>query len=116
MSGAGGSVDGVRLLAPETVSAATRLQTDAWDEVRRMPVRKGLGYRLGEGGTPTSFGHTGGGGNLGFADPGLDMSFAYVKNLHGGRKLLAEQQAAAGTSNPAHYIAHVVRQALINPS
>ena len=76
-----GAVDGVRLLAPETVARATEVQVSGPDHVIGLPMTFGLGYM-----TPPSpggvgvFGHDGAGGSLGMADPGGEWSFAYVMN------------------------------------
>jgi CubicO group peptidase (beta-lactamase class C family) len=47
-------------------------------------IRFGLGYQLASPSMPglssASFGHTGAGGRLGIADPGLDVAFGYVCN------------------------------------
>lgn len=81
---AAGEVDGVRLLAPETIARASAVEADGPDAVIRMPTRFGLGFML----PPTlsaacragSFGHPGAGGSLGFADPGAEIGFGYVMN------------------------------------
>jgi CubicO group peptidase (beta-lactamase class C family) len=85
-----GEVDGVRLLRPETVAAATVPQTSGVDRVIGFSSRFGLGFQLpfperpmaGEG----SFGHYGLGGSVGFAHRGRGFSFGYVVNqmLPGG--------------------------------
>ena len=82
-------IDGIRLLSPDMLAAATTPQTD------RLPaliesgtagpdIRFGLGYQLSSpsmpGLSPASFGHTGAGGRLGIADPDLDVAFGYVCN------------------------------------
>lgn len=79
-----GEVDGVRLLAPETIARASAIEADGPDAVILMPTRFGLGFML----PPTlsaacragSFGHPGAGGSLGFADPGAEIGFGYVMN------------------------------------
>ncbi len=86
-----GEVDGVRLLKPETVAAATTQQTSPeQDRVITFRSRFGLGFQLsfperpmaGEG----SFGHYGLGGAVGFAHPERGFSFGYAMNqmLPGG--------------------------------
>lgn len=76
-----GEVDGVRLLAPDTVARATAVQVSGPDHVIGLPMRFGLGYM-----TPPScggegvFGHDGAGGSLGAADPVGEWSFGYVMN------------------------------------
>ena len=69
-----GEVDGVRLLDPATVSAATvTSRSRGPDKVIMYPMRFGLGFLLPPtlvpGAGPAAFGHAGAGGSLGFADP-----------------------------------------------
>lgn len=77
-----GPVDGVRLLRPETLAAATEVQSAGEDLVLSYETRYATGFQLsfpfrpmaGEG----SFGHYGMGGSVGFAYPGRGVAFAYV--------------------------------------
>lgn len=77
-----GEVGGQRVLRPETVARATAVQSDGADRVLLLPSRFGLGYMLppmlAPGCGPQSFGHTGAGGALAFADPETGIAFAYV--------------------------------------
>lgn len=80
------STDGVRLLQPETVRLATRVQT-AGPPVFEVPPpwsRWGMGFQLDSEArrylTPESFGHDGAGGQVGFAEPSLGLGFAYTTN------------------------------------
>lgn len=84
-----GEVDGVRLLDPATVEAARRPQSDGIpvpDPLAALPspfpLRHGLGFELHRGGNPMlgtgSFGHSGAGGRLGFADPDSGIAVGYV--------------------------------------
>jgi CubicO group peptidase (beta-lactamase class C family) len=79
-----GEVDGVRVLTPETVANATVEQSVGPDRILFVPTRIGLGYFLPSPfsplGGPTSFGHAGMGGSLGFADPATGIAFGYVMN------------------------------------
>lgn len=79
-----GEVDGVRLLAPETLAAATKEQANGKDQVMLTPSRFSSGYMLPTETSPmtgpASFGHTGRGGSLGFADPEHGIAFGYVMN------------------------------------
>jgi CubicO group peptidase (beta-lactamase class C family) len=79
-----GEVDGVRILSPETVAAATVEQSAGKDRVLFVPTRFGLGYFLPSSFSPmagpASFGHAGAGGSLGFADPETGVAFGYVMN------------------------------------
>jgi CubicO group peptidase (beta-lactamase class C family) len=79
-----GEVDGVRLLAPETVERATEVRSDGIDCVIGQPLTFGLGFSLpptlGPHVGPRAFGHAGAGGSLAFADPDQGLAFAYVMN------------------------------------
>lgn len=77
----GGELDGVRLLRPETIAAA----------MQEQPLRPGdgeglfgLGYqllwKLYPGLPAGTFGHTGMGGSIGFADPTSKLGFGFVMN------------------------------------
>jgi CubicO group peptidase (beta-lactamase class C family) len=88
---AGGAVDGIRLLRPETVELATREASCGHDEVLDRPSRFGLGFQLAHperplGPNTSSFGHFGAGGSLGFADPDEALAFAYTPNQGEGRR------------------------------
>jgi CubicO group peptidase (beta-lactamase class C family) len=84
--------DGVRLLRPETVRAATMPQSEGRPVYGGPPPwhRYGYGFQLDSPVRPLlssrSFGHDGGGGQLGFADPDLRAGFAYVTNRMGGAR------------------------------
>lgn len=79
-----GEVEGVRLLEPSTLEAATAVQSAGEDLVLGYETRYATGFQLsfpfrpmaGEG----SFGHYGMGGSVGFADPSRGIAFAYVMN------------------------------------
>lgn len=85
-----GEVDGVRLLGPETLAAATVQQTTGIDRVIGFGSRFGLGFQLSFPERPMagagSFGHYGLGGSVGFAHPERGLAFGYVVNqmLPGG--------------------------------
>lgn len=86
----GGTVNGVRLLAPDLVDEATREASSGIDFVLRRPTRFGLGFQITQqerplGPNPRSFGHFGAGGSLGFADPIARLSFGYTPNRAGPR-------------------------------
>lgn len=80
----GGQLDGVRLLSPERIRAASELQTDALDEIYHVKVKRGLGYRLGDdtgpGAGPSALGHVGA-AMFGYADPDARFSIGFVKNF-----------------------------------
>ncbi len=79
-----GEIDGVRLLAPETVAAAAASQVQGPDRVLALPTHFGLGFMLpptlGEDLPDGAFGHPGAGGSLGFADPANGLAFGYAMN------------------------------------
>lgn len=79
-----GEVDGVRLLTPETLEAATKEQAGGKDQVMLIPSRFSSGYMLSTETNPMTgpraFGHTGRGGSLGFADLEHGVAFGYVMN------------------------------------
>src|SRR6185436_16052160 len=79
----GGSVDGVRLLRPETLAAGRRERSAGDDPLSGRPLRFAAGYELW--GTPSelgpaedAFGHTGSGGSSHGAWPGLRTGFSFV--------------------------------------
>jgi CubicO group peptidase (beta-lactamase class C family) len=86
----GGASGGVRLLERETLDEATGEASVGNDFVLRRPSRFGLGFQLWMperqfSASPSSFGHFGAGGSLGFADPDARIGFGYVMNRSGPR-------------------------------
>ncbi len=84
-----GSIDGQRILSPETVEAARVLQVEGRDKVVFMHSCFGLGFMLPPILNPAlpkgCFGHPGAGGSLGFAHPERGLAFGYVMNqMHMG--------------------------------
>jgi CubicO group peptidase (beta-lactamase class C family) len=86
-----GEVDGVRILKPETMKAASTLRTGAMappGDFGKLqfgaPLNYGLGYEFSRDVTPMlgegSFGHAGAGGRIGFAHPESGIAAAYVAN------------------------------------
>lgn len=79
-----GEVDGVRVLAPETVARAREPHSEGPDKVIVRPMRYALGFvlppALAPGCGEASFGHPGAGGSLAFADPEADVSLGYAMN------------------------------------
>jgi CubicO group peptidase (beta-lactamase class C family) len=85
----GGEIDGVRLVSPGRIASMQRLCTNQPDKVIMMPVRKGIGFFLGQtlngvhgaqGPRESSFGHAGAGGSIAFADPEIGLSIAVTLN------------------------------------
>jgi CubicO group peptidase (beta-lactamase class C family) len=86
-----GEVDGVRLLTTDTVTRATKPQTEglkAPGDFAKIPTpsphRYGLGYQFTRMAAPmlgeNSFGHDGAGGRIGFAHPESGTAVGYVCN------------------------------------
>ena len=83
-----GDVDGVRLIDDTTVKAATAERSNGPDACLVADSQFGCGFML-DGTltpmlTPTSFGHAGAGGSLGYADPESKVGYGYVMNQMGG--------------------------------
>lgn len=79
----GGEIDGTRLLHPDTVHEAGRVQTRGRDIVLNIPMRWRLGYHHAFSlGPPTrmGFGHFGYGGSGGWADPETELALAFTTN------------------------------------
>lgn len=80
-----GEFDGYPILGPATIREATREQAYGVDEVLGRPTRFASGFQLAMKERPLgpnleTFGHFGGGGSLGFADPEAELGFGYVMN------------------------------------
>ena len=77
-------VDGCRALDAATIAEATKPASDGPDAVIFSPTRYGLGFGLPTPATPllgpSTFGHSGMGGALGFADAEHRVGFGYVMN------------------------------------
>ena len=71
-----------RILAPETVAAATTCQTSGSDKSLFFETTFGLGFMTASPfspyGGPKGFGHAGAGGSVGFADPDQGLACGYV--------------------------------------
>lgn len=79
-----GELDGVRVLSEETIHKAIELQSFEMDEIYKVRVRRALGYRRGADtgplASPEAFGHLGGGGSYGYADPPRRLGIGFAKN------------------------------------
>jgi CubicO group peptidase (beta-lactamase class C family) len=90
----GGELDGVRVLSRGQIERCYTEQSNGPDAVMSgLPTRFGLGYRLTQpaapyGPNPHTFGHTGAGGSLGFADLDANIGFAYTMNQMGYHVLI----------------------------
>jgi len=86
----GGEIDGVRILQPETIARATVEEVSGPERLfcGAVPMRFGLGFVLSDEShryarlspNPRSFGHVGGGGSLGMADPDRGIGFGFTMN------------------------------------
>ncbi|MEW6272243.1 MAG: serine hydrolase domain-containing protein [Thermodesulfobacteriota bacterium] len=86
----GRPLDGVHVLARETLEQALVEHSAGMDLVLERPSRFGLGFQLTQperplGPNPRAFGHFGSGGALGFCDPDADLALGYVMNDMGPR-------------------------------
>ena len=89
----GGELEGVRVLSAAHIERCLAIESDGIDAVVGVPMRFGLGFRLTQpaaryGPNPHTFGHTGAGGSLGFADPGARVGFGYTMNQMGSHILI----------------------------
>ena len=81
----GGKLDGADILSQAAIEGALVEQSNGWDAVLARPTRFGLGFMLSSESFPLgpgarTFGHTGAGGSLGFADPDAGIGFGYCMN------------------------------------
>ena len=93
----GGTLDGIRLLAPATVDAATTVQNDTPDLVLLAPMYWRLGFmgrRLGGGGATSAYGHAGLGGSVALAHPRAGLAVAVTLDRL-ELDLLGDDRAAA---------------------
>jgi CubicO group peptidase (beta-lactamase class C family) len=108
-----GELDGVRVLPEARLRAGIELQTLEWDEIYRVRVRRALGYRRGRDtgplASPEAFGHVGGGGSFGYADPARRLAIGFAKNFFsytGG--------GAVNRGNPPRQPSNVVAEAIFD--
>ncbi len=83
----GGTLDGTRVLAPETVAEVTQLQVEGLDLTNERHSRRSLGLSLGDPRMGSSgandirtFGHGGAGTSVGWADPDSGLAVGYITN------------------------------------
>jgi CubicO group peptidase (beta-lactamase class C family) len=74
-----GGVDGVEILPPERIRIASELQIPKTGFIEGVTT-KALGYGLGDGGIPTSFGHGGYGGSAGYGDVPHRLGVGVTRN------------------------------------
>jgi CubicO group peptidase (beta-lactamase class C family) len=83
---AGGTLDGVRILAPRTIEAARVEQHRDREIILQRSYRQALGFLLNTPGdfpigpNPNAYGLLGMGGAVGFCDPDAELAFGYVEN------------------------------------
>ncbi len=100
----GGSLNGVRLVGADTLARMGRVAMATHDDATLLvPSRFALGFMKSMDNRATgvpdasaimsdaAFGHVGMGGSIGFADPGLHMSFGYNMNRMGVGILLNDR-------------------------
>jgi CubicO group peptidase (beta-lactamase class C family) len=86
----GGVIDTIRILQPETIARATTEEVSGPERLfcGAVPMRFGLGFVLSDESqrysrlspNPRSFGHAGGGGSVGMADPDRGIGFGFTLN------------------------------------
>lgn len=99
-----GEIDGVRLLSPETVEQAGRIQHTRRDRVLMVPMRWRLGYHMvftTRGVLDGAFGHFGFGGSGAWCHPGHDLAVAMVCNRGTGTPLGDLRLSQLGTAATA---------------
>ncbi|CAB1078497.1 Putative esterase [Olavius algarvensis Delta 1 endosymbiont] len=98
-----GTIDGIRVLGPESIECARTEQARGPDQVLIVETRFGHGFMMPVAGAEMgpndkAFGHPGMGGSLGFADPEAGVGFGYVMNLAGSFILIDERPIALVTA------------------
>jgi CubicO group peptidase (beta-lactamase class C family) len=81
----GGELNGTRIISQTGLQAALQEEVDdQLDLVLGKPMRRARGFMLNTGyefgPNNASFGHTGAGGSIGFADPGQHLAVGYAMN------------------------------------
>jgi CubicO group peptidase (beta-lactamase class C family) len=108
-----GELDGVRILPEARIREAIELQSLEMDEIYKVRVRRALGYRRGKDtgplASPEAFGHVGGGGSFGYADPARRLGIGLAKNYFTYRS-----SSALNRGNPPRTTADIVTEAVFN--
>ena len=108
-----GELDGVRVLPESRIRAGIELQSFEWDEIYRIRARRALGYRRGIDtgplASPEAFGHVGGGGSFGYADPARKLAIGFAKNY-----FAYLSGSAVNAGRPPRAPANVVTEAVLD--
>ena len=108
-----GELDGVRVLPEARIRAGIELQSFEWDEIYRIRARRSLGYRRGIDtgplASPEAFGHVGGGGSFGYADPARKLGIGFAKNY-----FAYQSGGAVNRGNPPRTPSDVVTEAVFD--
>jgi CubicO group peptidase (beta-lactamase class C family) len=85
MMAAGGTWEGKSLISRAAIEEAARPRFRGMDDSFALPAAFAAGYQIEDPvyagrASPRTFGHTGWGGAIGFADPGAGIGFGYVTN------------------------------------
>lgn len=85
MMAAGGTWEGKPLIGRAAIEEATRSRFRGMDDSFALPAAFAAGFQIEDPvyagrASPRSFGHTGWGGAIGFADPDAGLGFGYVTN------------------------------------
>jgi CubicO group peptidase (beta-lactamase class C family) len=108
-----GELDGVRVLPESRIREGIELQSLEMDEIYKVRVRRALGYRLGKDtgpfASPAAFGHVGGGGTFGYADPARRFAIGFAKSYY-----TYATSSALNKGNPPRAAADVVTEAVFD--
>jgi CubicO group peptidase (beta-lactamase class C family) len=108
-----GELDGVSVIPETRIRAGIELQSFEMDEIYKVRVRRALGYRRGADtgplASPEAFGHLGGGGSFGYADPARRLGIGFAKNYFTYRA-----GGAVNRGRPPPSAANVVTEAVFD--
>ena len=106
-----GEIDGLRVMPESRIRAGIELQSLEMDEIYKVRVRRALGYRRGKDtgpfASPDAFGHVGGGGSFGYADPSRRLAIGFAKNYFTYRS-----SSALNRGNPPRTAADMVAESI----